>query len=92
MLNPEERRTMNTQILPLKINLDGFCKAYRSYLGREGRSEFEQPEPDPETYGMPSVIEAGERREHPLAESLRRQVYAEFSADVINRVKERKAA
>ena len=83
---------MNTQILPLQINSDGFCKAYRSYLGREGRSEFEQPEPNPEDYGMPSVIEAGERREHPLAESLRRQVYAEFSAGVINRAKERKAA
>lgn len=79
---------MNTQILPLQINPEGFCKAYRSYLGREGRSEFEQPEPDPAAYG----IEAGECRDHPLAESLRRQVHAEFSAAVLKKAMERKAA
>lgn len=82
---------MNPTPAPKKLDAIGFCIAYRRHLERQGRSEFEPPEPNPSDYGMPStVLPSGSVVEHPLAESLRREVHSEFSAHAMKKAMERK--
>lgn len=74
-----------------KPNAIAFCIAYRRHLERHGRSEFEQPEPDPRDFGMPpsGPTLTGAMVEHPLAEALRRDVHAEFERHAFKKAMER---
>ena len=64
-----------------------FAIAYRRYLERDGRHESEPPEPNPADYGMPPTRTAGVVIEDTIAEGLRREVFADFSRDVIAKAK-----